>query len=151
MNLAVRDIRCHRGRFVQTCLGLGLLLAVVMSMGGIYRGLVADALAILEAIGADVWVVQQGTSGPFAATSRMPEDLKYRIRAVPGVSQASPSPSRISNWSASASRSASFWWDTNREGSAGRRPLWRGGGSVRSTTSWWPTGPWGWRWASGSP
>ncbi|BEH11047.1 MULTISPECIES: ABC transporter permease [Geobacter] len=90
MNLAVRDIRCHRGRFVQTCLGLGLLLAVVMSMGGIYRGLVADALAILEAIGADVWVVQQGTSGPFAATSRMPEDLKYRIRAVPGVSQASP-------------------------------------------------------------
>lgn len=90
MNLAVRDIRCHRGRFVQTCLGLGLLLAVVMSMGGIYRGLVADALAILEATGADVWVVQQGTSGPFAATSRMPEDLKYRIRAVPGVSQASP-------------------------------------------------------------
>jgi putative ABC transport system permease protein len=61
-----------------------------MSMGGIYRGLVADALAILEATGADVWVVQQGTSGPFAATSRMPEDLKYRIRAVPGVSQASP-------------------------------------------------------------
>jgi len=90
VNLAVRDIRCHRGRFVQTCLGLGLLLAVVMSMGGIYRGLVADALAILEATGADVWVVQQGTSGPFAATSRMPEDLKYRIRAVPGVSQASP-------------------------------------------------------------
>lgn len=90
MNLAVRDIRCNRGRFVQTCLGLGLLLAVVMSMGGIYRGLVADALAILEATGADVWVVQQGTSGPFAATSRMPEDLKYRIRAVPGVSQASP-------------------------------------------------------------
>lgn len=90
MNLAVRDIRCHRGRFVQTCLGLGLLLAVVMSMGGIYRGLVADALAILEATDADVWVVQQGTSGPFAATSRMPEDLKYRIRAVPGVSQASP-------------------------------------------------------------
>jgi len=90
VNLAVRDIRCHRGRFVQTCLGLGLLLAVVMSMGGIYRGLVADALAILEATSADVWVVQQGTSGPFAATSRMPEDLKYRIRAVPGVSQASP-------------------------------------------------------------
>lgn len=90
MNLALRDIRYHRGRFIQTCLGLGLLLAVVISMAGIYRGLVADALAILEATGADLWVVQQGTSGPFAATSRIPEDLKYRIRAVPGIAQASP-------------------------------------------------------------
>lgn len=90
MNLALRDIRYHRGRFVQTCLGLGLLLAVVMSMGGIYRGLVSDALAILEATGADLWVVQQETSGPFAATSRIPEDMKHRIRSVPGVAEASP-------------------------------------------------------------
>lgn len=90
MNLAIRDIQYHRGRFVQTCIGLGLLLAVVMSMGGIYRGLFSDATAVLEATGADIWVVQQDTSGPFAATSRIPEDVKHRIRAVPGVVQASP-------------------------------------------------------------
>ncbi|MBI5655422.1 MAG: ABC transporter permease, partial [Geobacter sp.] len=89
MNLALRDIRHHRGRFVQTCLGLGLLLGVVMSMGGIYRGLFTDATAILTATGADLWVVQQDTSGPFAATSRIPEDAKYRIRGVPGVAVAS--------------------------------------------------------------
>ncbi|MSM39391.1 MAG: FtsX-like permease family protein [Geobacter sp.] len=89
MNLALRDIRHHRGRFVQTCLGLGLLLGVVMSMGGIYRGLFTDATAILTATGADLWVVQQDTSGPFAATSRIPEDAKYRIRGVPGVAAAS--------------------------------------------------------------
>ena len=34
-------------------------------------------------------MVQQDTSGPFAATSRIPEEIKYRIRAVPGVAQAS--------------------------------------------------------------
>lgn len=90
MNLALRDIRHHRGRFIQTCLGLGLLLGVVMSMGGIYRGLFTDATAILSATGADLWVVQQDTSGPFAATSRIPEDAKYRIRGVPGVMAASP-------------------------------------------------------------
>ena len=89
MNLAIRDIRYHQGRFIQTCIGLGLLLAVVMSMGGIYRGLVADAMSILESTGADLWVVQQDTSGPFAATSRIPEDIKYRISAVPGVAKAS--------------------------------------------------------------
>ncbi|HEY6007793.1 MAG TPA: ABC transporter permease [Geobacteraceae bacterium] len=90
MNLAMRDIRYHRGRFLLTSIGLGLLLGVVMSMGGIYRGLFADALAVLNATGADVWVVQQDTNGPFAENSRIPEDLKYRIRAVPGVAEASP-------------------------------------------------------------
>ncbi|MFZ5774614.1 MAG: ABC transporter permease [Thermodesulfobacteriota bacterium] len=90
MNLAIRDIRHHRGRFIQTCLGLGLLLGVVMSMSGIYRGLFTDATAVLRATNAELWVVQQDTNGPFAATSRLPEEVKHRIRAVPGVAQASP-------------------------------------------------------------
>ena len=90
MNLAIRDIRYHRGRFILTSIGLGLLLGVVISMGGIYRGLIADALAILHANKADIWVVQQNTNGPFAESSRIPEDIKYRIRLVPGVAEASP-------------------------------------------------------------
>jgi len=90
MNLALRDIRYNKGRFILTSLGLGLLIGVVMSMGGIYRGLFADAMSISEATGADLWVVQQDTNGPFAENSRVPEDLKYRISAVPGVEKASP-------------------------------------------------------------
>jgi putative ABC transport system permease protein len=90
MNLAIRDIRYHRGRFILTSTGLGLLLGVVMSMGGIYRGLFADALAVLNFTKADIWVVQQDTNGPFAENSRIPEDIKYRIKAVPGVAEASP-------------------------------------------------------------
>ena len=43
MNLAYRDVRHKLGRFVLTCLGLSLLLGVVLSMIGIYRGLVDDA------------------------------------------------------------------------------------------------------------
>jgi putative ABC transport system permease protein len=89
MNLAVRDILYHRWRFLQTSLGLGLLIAVVMSMGGIYRGLILDATVALTSTGADLWVVQQDTEGPFAAASRLPEDAEYRIAAVPGVSKAS--------------------------------------------------------------
>jgi putative ABC transport system permease protein len=90
MNLAIRDIRYHRGRFILTSIGLGLLLGVVISMGGIYRGLFADALAVLNSTKADIWVVQQNTNGPFAESSRITEDIKYRIKAVPGVAEASP-------------------------------------------------------------
>ena len=90
MNLAIRDIRYRLGRFLLTALGLGLLLATVMAMGGIYRGMVEDALSIVRAPGADLWVVQKDTNGPFAETSRIPEDVYRVIRAVPGVREASP-------------------------------------------------------------
>ena len=88
MNLAIRDVRYRFGRFLLTALGLGLLLATVMAMGGIYRGMVEDALSIVRAPGADLWVVQKDTNGPFAETSRVPDDLYRVIRAVPGVREA---------------------------------------------------------------
>jgi putative ABC transport system permease protein len=90
VNLAIRDVRFRLGRFLLTGLGLGLLLATVMAMGGIYRGMVEDALSIVRAPGADLWVVQKDTNGPFAETSRIPEDLYRVIRAVPGVRDATP-------------------------------------------------------------
>ena len=85
MNLAFRDIRHKLGRFVLTCLGLSLLMAVVVTMAGIYRGLTADALALARSIQADVWVVQAGTNGPFAETSRMPGGTREMIAGIDGV------------------------------------------------------------------
>jgi putative ABC transport system permease protein len=90
MNLALRDVRYRLGRFLLTAVGLGLLLTTVMTMGGVYQGLVVEALSIVRASGADLWVVQKGTNGPFAETSRIPDDLYRVIRAVPGVREASP-------------------------------------------------------------
>lgn len=90
MNLATRDIRRHKTRFLLTCVGLGLLLTVVMAMSGIYRGLIGDATRVVEATPAHIWVVQKDTRGPFAESSRLPEDIEYSIAAVEGVRKASP-------------------------------------------------------------
>ncbi|CBE68971.1 MAG: FtsX-like permease family protein [Candidatus Methylomirabilis oxygeniifera] len=90
MNLAIRDIRHNKDRFILTCLGLGLLISVVMAMSGIYAGLITDATALLRQVDADIWVVEKDTFGPFADDSRIPEDLQYNIRSVPGVVQAAP-------------------------------------------------------------
>jgi putative ABC transport system permease protein len=88
MNLAARDIRHHAGRFVLTTVGIGLLLMIVMGMGGIYRGLIHEAVLLVNRMEADVWVVQGGTRGPFAEISRVPITLEDRARAVPGVAWA---------------------------------------------------------------
>jgi len=88
MNLATKDIKHNLGRFFLTTVGIGLLLMLVMGMGGIYRGLVEDATLLVERIGADLWVVQKDTRGPFAEISRIPRDMEDRVLAVPGVESA---------------------------------------------------------------
>ena len=88
MNLAVRDLRRHVGRFMATAAGLGLLLAVVISMQGIYAGMVDDATILTRAVGADLWLVQRGTRGPFAEASRVDPSVEDRAAAVPGVVRA---------------------------------------------------------------
>ncbi len=88
MNLAAQDIRHNVGRFVITAVGIGLLLMIVLGMSGIYRGMIDDALVVVDRIGADLWVVQRGTRGPFAEVSRLQANLEHRLRALPGVASA---------------------------------------------------------------
>ena len=88
MNLAYRDVRSHLGRFLLTCLGLGLLLGVVLAMIGIYRGIVVEALTVVQVQGADVWVVERGTRGPFAESSRIPGDTREAVARLAGVTSA---------------------------------------------------------------
>jgi putative ABC transport system permease protein len=88
MNLAIRDIRHNLGRFTLTTIGVGMLLMTVMGMGGIYRGLVDDALVVTRSVGSDLWIVQRDTRGPFAEVSRLPRSVADRVAAVPGVTAA---------------------------------------------------------------
>jgi putative ABC transport system permease protein len=88
MNLAIRDIRHNAGRFILTCIGLSLLLGVVLAMIGIYRGLVTEALSLVRNTGAQIWIVEQGSRGPFAEASRIPGDTREAVARLAGVKEA---------------------------------------------------------------
>lgn len=88
MNLALRDIRHNVLRFALTGLGLGGLLGIVVTMAGIYQGALDDALRLPRATGAELWVVQPRTKGPFAEPSRIPRDSRELVRRMPGVAAA---------------------------------------------------------------
>lgn len=90
MNLAIRDVRRHAARFAGTAAGLGLLLAVVIAMQGIYAGMVDDATILTRSMDADLWLVQRDTRGPFAEASRLDPSVEQRAAAVPGVRRARP-------------------------------------------------------------
>ena len=86
--LAGRDILHSWSKFVLTGIGLGLLIGVTLTMAGVYRGMVDDAKALLNNSGADLWVVQQDTQGPYAESSSIHDDVYRSLLSLSGVARA---------------------------------------------------------------
>ena len=89
ISLAGRDIAHSWAKFVLTGLGLGLLIGVTLTMAGVYRGMVDDALMLLNNSRADLWVVQKDTQGPYAESSSLRDDVYRSVLGMPGVVHAS--------------------------------------------------------------
>jgi putative ABC transport system permease protein len=85
INLASRDILHGWGKFVFTGIGLGLLIGVTLTMAGVYRGMVDDARVLIENAGADLWVVQQDTLGPYAEPSSVHDDVARDLLGLPDI------------------------------------------------------------------
>ena len=85
MNLALADIRHHFLRFALTAFGVGALFTACIGMIGLYRGIIFEALIVINDIGADLWVIEGQRSGPFAERSEISGLLDRRLEGVPGV------------------------------------------------------------------
>src|SRR5262249_41059472 len=59
-----------------------------VGMIGLYRGMVHEALLMINDSGADIWVAQGNRAGPFAETSEISGTLDRRLEGVPGVARA---------------------------------------------------------------
>jgi putative ABC transport system permease protein len=70
-----------------TAVGIGLLLMIVLGMSGIYRGMIDDAMVVVDRVGADLWVVQRGhprtVCGDFARARQCSSIACWRCRAWP--------------------------------------------------------------------
>ena len=85
INLAARDVLHGWGKFLFTGIGLGLLIGTTLTMAGVFRGMVDDGQVLIDNSGADLWVVQQGTLGPYAEPSSLRDDTWRSIAGMPGV------------------------------------------------------------------
>ena len=90
MELALKDIRRHLGKFLATIVGVAMLLAIVLVMNGIYQGNIRDGVWLIDNTATDLWVVERGRGGPFNEASRIPLDSYKSVAATPGVARASP-------------------------------------------------------------
>ncbi len=85
INLAGRDILHGWGKYLFTGMGLGLLIGVTLTMAGVYRGMVDDAEVMIDNAGADLWVVQQDTLGPYAEPSSVRDDVARDLLGQRGI------------------------------------------------------------------
>ena len=89
INLAFKEVTYSWTRYLLTAVGLGLLIGVTLTMTGLVRGMMDDALALISGSNADLWVVQDNTMGPFAEPSTLYDDVYRSIAGLPGVAESS--------------------------------------------------------------
>lgn len=85
MNLAYKDVKQNLARFLLTAAGIGFLLMAAIGMIGVYRGIVEDALLVIDKVGADLWIVQGERDGPFAESSSIASHIDQRAAGLTGV------------------------------------------------------------------
>ena len=84
----LRDLQWRRRRFLIAITGTALVFAMSLLLSGLAASFTLETNRTLKAIGADIWVVKEGASGPFTAFSPIPDTDAARVAEVDGVTDA---------------------------------------------------------------
>jgi putative ABC transport system permease protein len=88
--IAFRDLQWRRRRFLIALVATGLVFSLTLLIAATSRGIKGEAGKILGVIGADSWLVADGTAGPFTTTTAVKASDADLIGQLPGVRRADP-------------------------------------------------------------
>jgi putative ABC transport system permease protein len=86
----LRDLQWRRRRFLIAITGTALVFAMSLLMSGLAASFTVETNRTLKNLGADVWLVKDGASGPFTAFSPLPATIADQVAEAPGVTAADP-------------------------------------------------------------
>ena len=88
----LKDMAYRRARVVLTTIGVTVLIALILMIGGIMNGMRIQARQYVESTGADIWIATEGSGSAFTGFSLVvPEYLGY-LNEVPGLKPFSATP-----------------------------------------------------------
>jgi putative ABC transport system permease protein len=87
--IALRDLQWRRRRFLIGIVATGLVFALALLITGMGASFRNEVHRTVDAMGADAWVVPEGSSGPFTAATAFPETTTEDVANQPGVDKAS--------------------------------------------------------------
>ena len=74
----LKDMAYRQARVVLTIIGITLLLALILFLGGIMNGMKIQARQYVDSTGADIWISAKGSGGAFIGFSLLvPEYLAF--------------------------------------------------------------------------
>jgi putative ABC transport system permease protein len=90
-NVAWKNLAGERTRFAISVAGVAFSVVLVVTLRGLYTGVIDEATKYIRSTGADLWVAQEGTPGDFLQSrSILPVSDQDRIARVQGVAHVSP-------------------------------------------------------------
>jgi putative ABC transport system permease protein len=84
------DLWFRARQFLIAVIGVGLVLALAMSLSGLVDGFHAEAAESINAVGASSWVMARGAQGRVTAFAAFPVAAVSTVAHEPGVHDASP-------------------------------------------------------------
>ena len=88
--LALRSLARHPVRLAASVAGIALALTLTLALDAIYTGVANGLTAYIDHTGADVWVSQAGVRNLHMVASWLPDTVVDQVRAIPGVTDATP-------------------------------------------------------------
>ncbi|MFV0495090.1 ABC transporter permease [Mycobacterium sp.] len=87
---ALRDMQWRKRRLLITIVSTGLIFGMTLVMSGLANGFRVEATETVDSLGVDVFVVKEGSAGPFLGSTPFPAVDLNRIRSEAGVTAAAP-------------------------------------------------------------
>ena len=88
--ITLHDLRFRARQFLIAVIGAGLVFSMALLLTGLANSFRAEVRRSVEGVGADHWVVSNGSSGPFTAFGALPASAVDGLAAHEGVTQADP-------------------------------------------------------------
>jgi putative ABC transport system permease protein len=88
--ITLHDLRYRGRQFLIAVVGAGLVFSMALLLTGLANSFRAEVRRTVDAVGADHWVVSEGSSGPFTAFGALPAATVESLANLEGVQQADP-------------------------------------------------------------
>ncbi|MFN2536778.1 MAG: ABC transporter permease [Mycobacteriales bacterium] len=88
--VTLRDLQWRLRRFLIAGIGAATVFALTLVMAGLVASFESEPVRVLDAVGADAWVMPTGVDGVFTTISVLPESTVASVARQPGVTEAWP-------------------------------------------------------------
>jgi putative ABC transport system permease protein len=90
LSITLFDLRFRARQFLIAVIGAALVFAIGLLNAGLANSFKAEVGRFTAGIGADSWVLPDGSSGPMTSFASLPDADVAAVRALPGVTRADP-------------------------------------------------------------